>query len=60
MQVPPQTVTTATDNIDLQNIGCNTNFIGTDEKQLNAVVDTKDIGSQAMKDVREAFCDGSI
>ena len=58
----PQTLNNeaSTDNIDIQNIGCNTNFVQTDEKQLNAVVDTKDCGSQAFKDVREAFCDGSI
>ncbi len=46
--------------VNLQNFGTNTNSVGTDEKQLNAVVDTKDCGSQIYKDVREAFCDGSI
>lgn len=46
--------------VNLQNFGTNTNWIQTDEKQLNAVVDTKDCGSQIQKDVREAFCDGSI
>jgi hypothetical protein len=28
-----------------ENVGCNTQFVRTDEKQLNAVVDTKEIGS---------------
>jgi hypothetical protein len=41
-------------------MGINTQSVNTDEKQLNAVVDTKDIGSQIQKDVKEAFCDGSV
>ena len=36
-------------------IACGTQ-VQTDEKQLNAVVDTKDMGSQIFKDVREASC----
>lgn len=32
----------------------------TDEKQLSAIVDTKDIGSQIFKDVKEASCDGFV
>ena len=35
----------ATDAVDIQNFGCNTVGIETIEKQLNAVVDTKDMGS---------------
>ena len=44
----------ATDQVNQLNFGTNTQNIMTDEKQLNAVVDTKDIGSQIIKDVREA------
>lgn len=57
------TTETSTDVRNLVNFGDfggNTEFIPTDEKQLNAVVDTKEIGSQMFKDVREQFCDGSI
>ena len=46
--------------VNLQNFGCNTNNVATDEKQLNAVVDTKDCGFQIQKEVREVQCDGSI
>jgi hypothetical protein len=49
-----------TEAIDLQNFGCNTNCVQTDEKQMNAVVDTKEIGSQIFKDVKEASCDGFV
>jgi hypothetical protein len=31
--------------IDLHNFGCNTNQVQTDEKQMNAVVDSKDMAS---------------
>jgi len=38
-------VEAATDAVDIQNIGCNTLGVETDEKQLNAVVAMKDMGS---------------
>jgi hypothetical protein len=41
----------STDQVNQLNFGTNTQNIMTDEKQLNAVVDTKDIGSQIIKDV---------
>jgi len=34
--------------------------VNTDEKQLSAIVDTKDMASQIQKDVKEVCCDGSI
>ncbi len=38
----------------------NTQAVGTDEKELNAVVNTQEFGSQIQRDVREASCDMSI
>lgn len=60
-QVPIAEAATDVRNlIDLQNIGCNTHFVQTDEKQLNAVVDTNDFGSQIQKEVKEASCGGYV
>ena len=59
-QVFTEVSTDVNNLVNLQNIGCNTFNVQTDEKQMNAVVDTKEFASQIQKEVREAFCDGSI
>lgn len=45
--------------VGFNSMGINTQAVNTDEKQLNAVVDTHDIGSQVYKEVREASCGGA-
>ena len=60
---PSSTKERSTDVINLVNVassGTNTNSVQTDEKQLNARVDTKEFATQMHKDMKEAFCDGSI
>ena len=53
----------STDVINLVNVASsatNTNKIQTDEKQMGTIVDTKEVSAQMIKDVKEAFCDGTI
>jgi hypothetical protein len=45
--------------VNWNNVGCGAQ-IQTDEKLVDAIVDTKDIGSQIIKEVKEVCCDGSI
>ncbi len=44
---------------DVRNFGCGA-VVQTVEKELNTAVETSEMGSQVLKDVKEACCDGSI